>query len=196
MNSAAGPKGAGQDARSKIKVAKRKRHPTWRLPDEARQVREPMPGFSTVHPCTGEKEWTSCPFPWRAFRPRLTAAQGFGKSSATATATASSNGIEQRHRATASVQPRQCNTCDYLARCCRWASYSVATRQALTTRASVVGVDGVGWACDEGGGQLAAVGEGERHDDRIAGAHRMDGFHQHQVITRWCQGGLAVGRHR
>lgn len=49
-NSEAGPKGAGQDARSKREVPKRKRHPTWRLPSCARQIREPGPGFSIGHP--------------------------------------------------------------------------------------------------------------------------------------------------
>jgi len=40
-------------------------HPTWRLPGCARQVREPRPGFSTAHPCAGEKESTSCRLPLR-----------------------------------------------------------------------------------------------------------------------------------
>ena len=61
---------------SKREVSKRKRHPTWRLPGCARQVREPRPGFSTTHPCVGEKESTSLSIPLRACRPRLTAAQG------------------------------------------------------------------------------------------------------------------------
>ena len=65
-NSAAGPKGGGQDARSKRKVTKREGHPAWRLPGiHARQVREAGSGFSTAHPCAGEKESTSCRFPLR-----------------------------------------------------------------------------------------------------------------------------------
>ena len=47
-NSEAGPKGVGQDARSKEKVTKEKGHPAWRLPGiPARQVREARTGFST-----------------------------------------------------------------------------------------------------------------------------------------------------
>jgi len=71
-NSEAGPKGGGQDARSKRKITQREGHPAWRLPGiHARQVRElctPVgikPGFSTAHPCTDEKESASCRFPLR-----------------------------------------------------------------------------------------------------------------------------------
>jgi len=50
----------------KEKVTKEKEHPTWRLPPiHGRQVREPGPGFSTAHPCAGEKESTSCRLPLR-----------------------------------------------------------------------------------------------------------------------------------
>ena len=42
-------------------------HPTWRFPPiHGRKVSEPGPGFSTAHPCTGEKESTSCRLPLRA----------------------------------------------------------------------------------------------------------------------------------
>ena len=51
---------------AKRKVTKREGHPAWRLPPiHARQVREPGPGFSTAHPCAGEKESASCRFPLR-----------------------------------------------------------------------------------------------------------------------------------
>jgi len=41
-------------------------HPAWRLPPiHGRQVREAGPGFSTAHPCAGEKESASCRFPLR-----------------------------------------------------------------------------------------------------------------------------------
>ncbi len=51
---------------AKRKVTKREGHPAWRLPGiHARQVREPGPGFSTAHPCAGEKESASCRFPLR-----------------------------------------------------------------------------------------------------------------------------------
>jgi len=50
---------------SKRDVTKRKRHPIWRLPGCARQVREPGAGFSTAHPCAGEKASTSCRCPLR-----------------------------------------------------------------------------------------------------------------------------------
>jgi hypothetical protein len=50
----------------KEKVPKEKEHPAWRLPPiHGRQVREPVPGFSTAHPCAGEKESTSCRLPLR-----------------------------------------------------------------------------------------------------------------------------------
>ncbi len=40
----------------KRKITKEKGHPAWRLPPiHGRQVREPGPGFSTAHPCAGEK---------------------------------------------------------------------------------------------------------------------------------------------
>jgi len=45
----------------------------------ARQVREPGPGFSTAHPCAGEKESASCRFPLRGLSPpahRRTGAPG------------------------------------------------------------------------------------------------------------------------
>jgi hypothetical protein len=51
---------------AKEKVTKEKGHPAWRLPPiHGRQVRESGPGFSTAHPCAGEKESASCRFPLR-----------------------------------------------------------------------------------------------------------------------------------
>jgi hypothetical protein len=51
---------------SKREVTQRKRHPAWRLPPiHGRQVRELRPGFSTAHPCAGEKESASCRFSLR-----------------------------------------------------------------------------------------------------------------------------------
>jgi len=51
---------------AKRKVTQREGHPAWRLPGiHARQVRELRPGFSTAHPCAGEKESASCRFPLR-----------------------------------------------------------------------------------------------------------------------------------
>jgi hypothetical protein len=51
---------------AKRKVTKREGHPAWRLPPIlGRQVRELGPGFSTAHPCAGEKESASCRFPLR-----------------------------------------------------------------------------------------------------------------------------------
>ena len=51
---------------AKRKVTKREGHPAWRLPPiHGRQVREAGPGFSTAHPCAGEKESASCRFPLR-----------------------------------------------------------------------------------------------------------------------------------
>src|SRR3546814_1636728 len=81
-NSEAGPKGAGQDARSKEKDKQEERPPRLALaahrstapaspqlgrpcPRHGRQVREPGPGFSTARPCAGEKESTSCRLPLR-----------------------------------------------------------------------------------------------------------------------------------
>ena len=74
-NSEAGPKGEGQDARSKEKDDQRERRPRLALaahrstapalpqlgrpcPRHGRQVRAPGPGFSTARPCAGEKEST------------------------------------------------------------------------------------------------------------------------------------------
>jgi len=49
---------------AKEKVTKEKGHPAWRLPPiHGRQVREPGPGFSTAHPCAGEKASASMPMP-------------------------------------------------------------------------------------------------------------------------------------
>jgi len=45
---------------SKREVTKRKGHPAWRFLSRAQKVREARPGFSTAHPCAGEKESTSC----------------------------------------------------------------------------------------------------------------------------------------
>ena len=51
---------------AKRKVTKREGHPAWRLPPiPGRQVRESGPGFSTAHPCAGEKESASCRSPLR-----------------------------------------------------------------------------------------------------------------------------------
>jgi hypothetical protein len=49
---------------AKEKVTQEKGHPAWRLPPiPGRQVREPRPGFSTAHPCAGEKASPSLPMP-------------------------------------------------------------------------------------------------------------------------------------
>jgi len=41
---------------AKRKVTKREGHPAWRLPGiHARQVREPVPGFSTAHPALAKR---------------------------------------------------------------------------------------------------------------------------------------------
>jgi hypothetical protein len=51
---------------AKRKVTQREGHPAWRLPGMyAQQVRELGPGFSTAHPCAGEKGSASCRFPLR-----------------------------------------------------------------------------------------------------------------------------------
>jgi len=47
------------------KVTKERGTPLGACRAPARQVREPGPGFSTAHPCTVEKEPTSCRFPLR-----------------------------------------------------------------------------------------------------------------------------------
>jgi hypothetical protein len=92
-NSEAGPKGVGQDARSKEKDNQRERPPRLALagpratapalpqlghpcPRRARQVREPRPGFSIG--LLSERKGVDIPVDSRyaACRPRLTAAQG------------------------------------------------------------------------------------------------------------------------
>ena len=48
------------------KVTKREGHPTWRLPGmNARQVREPGPGFSTAHPVLAKRSRRPCRLPLR-----------------------------------------------------------------------------------------------------------------------------------
>ncbi len=65
---------------AKEKVTQEKGHPVWRFPGiPARKVREPGAGFSTAHPCAGEKASTSCRCPLCGLSPpshRRTGAPG------------------------------------------------------------------------------------------------------------------------
>jgi hypothetical protein len=65
-NGEAGPKGGGQDARSKEKDNQRERPPRLALAGHpARQVREPWPGFSTGHPALAKRSRHPCRLPLR-----------------------------------------------------------------------------------------------------------------------------------
>ena len=65
-NGEAGPKGGGQDARSKEKDNQREKPPRLALVGHpAQQVREPGPGFSTGHPALAKRSRHPCRLPLR-----------------------------------------------------------------------------------------------------------------------------------